>query len=602
MIRWKGLIAFVVIIGLIILFNLLFLDRIIKGVIEDQASLAVGARVDIGDLNSRIFGLSLDIRDLQVTNPDHPMRNAVQVGAVAFDMAAGPLLRKKVVIERMKVADLAFDTPRKTSGALPRKLQEKIEARKKTAASVQVEKRIEDCGLPDFSKLTDLKKRSAEELLAGVNLQSASFLGDYQKKVATTKADWEKRLAGLPTKQSIENDVKALQSLKDQRPRDVTQLQNYLEKVNTLQQKVNDTKKSLTEAQQQFQTEMGNLKTSLTDVEKLKDQDVKTVMGKLGIQIPSATDLICVLLGKDAARKVNSGIAWYRKLSTLIPPGKPKGEKEKPVSKPRLKGVDVQFPITRGYPDFLLELAEFSVRPGGKLGPDTLAFNKLAGQLRGLTTQPSLYGKPTTFNVEGSLTGGVAKGVMISGQLDHRAEPVNDRIDLNIQELNLEQPGGSQTESPLRLASGNLNIKGSLGAKGDTLNGQVSIDVRNPKVSVGPSAAVLSDLFKNMGAFDITLTIGGTLDQPSLAFSSSASKTLASGLENVVQTKLKGIQDDIKKTIASRVDKDLKGAAGENGNLEKFVQGELSSRLGLMSLSPAAAPSKDKKGILQLFK
>jgi len=601
MIRWKGLIAFAVIVGLILLFTLLFLDGIIKGIVEDQASLAVGARVDIGDLKFKVFGLSIDIRDVQVTNPEKPMRNAVQAGAIAVDLGAVPLLKKKVVIERMKVTDLAFDTPRKTSGVLPPRLQQKVEARKK---AVDVGKRVEDCALPDFSKLTDLKKRSSDELLAGVNLQSAAFLGDYQKKVVAAKSEWEKRLVALPTKESIQKDVKDLQSLKDQRPRDVTQLQSYLGRVNTLQQKVNDTKKSLTDAQQQFQTEMGNLKTSLKDVEKLKDQDLKAVMAKMGVQIPSTEDLICVLLGKDVAQKVNQGIAWYRKLSSSMPAGKPKSEKEKPEVKPRLKGVDVVFPVTRGYPDFLLELAEFSVQPGAKIGSDALSFDRLAGQLRGVTTQPSLYGQPATFKLEGSLAGGIAKELMISGQLDHRTEPVNDRIDLNIQEISVERLGGAKTETPLRLTSGNLNIKGSLGAKGDALNGQVTVDVRNPKVDVGSTATVLADLFKNMGSFDITMTIGGTLDQPSMALSSSAGKSLASGLENIVQARLKGLQDDLKKTIASRLDKDLNMANTENANLEKLIQGELSSRLNLASLSPAAAPSpsKEKKGILQLFK
>ena len=41
MIRWSGLIAFVIIVGLIAAFNLLFLDGIVKGIVEDQASLAV---------------------------------------------------------------------------------------------------------------------------------------------------------------------------------------------------------------------------------------------------------------------------------------------------------------------------------------------------------------------------------------------------------------------------------------------------------------------------------------------------------------------------------------------------------------------------------
>jgi uncharacterized protein (TIGR03545 family) len=600
MIRWKGLIAFAVIVGLIMLFNFLFLDRIIKGIVEDQASLAVGARVDIGDLKFSIFGLRFEIQNLQVTNPEQPMRNAVQIGSMAFDLAAVPLLRKKVVIEQMSVKDLAFGTPRKKSGALPRRIQKKLEVREK-AVDVDAGRRMEDCVLPDFSKIADIKKLSVKELLAGVDLQSVAFIGDYQKKLTSSKAVWEKRLAALPTQETIEKDVNALQNFKDQRPKDVTQLPAYLEKLNTLQQKMKETTKILTDAQQEFQKEIGSLKSSLKEVEKLKVQDLKTVMGKMGIQIPSSMDLICVLLGKDVARKVNGAVAWYRKLSTFMPPGKPKGEKEKPVEKPRLKGVDVQFPVTHGYPDFLLELAEFSVLPGKTLGSEAFAFNRLAGQLRGLTTQPSLYNKPTTFRLEGALAGNVAKGLIISGEIDHRTASPNDRIDLNIKELNIEQFTGSKTASPLRLTSGLLNINGYLGIRGEAMNGRVSVGVQNPKIDVGTTAPILADLFKNMGSFDVTMMIGGTIDQPSLTLSSNAEKTLASGLENIIQTRLKGIQDDLKNGIASRVDKDINAANAGTMDLEKLIQGGFSSRLSSVSLTPATVPSKEKKGILKLF-
>jgi uncharacterized protein (TIGR03545 family) len=597
MIRWSGLIAFVVIVGLITIFCLFFLDGIIKGIIEDQASLIVGAKVEIGDLRSKLLGLSVDIQNLQVANPEQPMRNTIEVGALAFDLGAAPLLRKKIVIERMKVMDLAWNTPRKTSGALPARLRKKLEARKKPSeVGATAEKRLEECVLPNFSILTDLKKRSPQDLLAGVNLQSVALLTDYPKKVSTTKETWEKRLKSLPTREGIESDLKSFQSLKDQRPKDLTQLPAYLEKVNALQQKINDTRKTLTTAQQDFQTEMNNLKTSLQEVEKLKDADVKTVMGKLGVQIPSATDLICVLLGRDMAHKVNWGLGMYRKFSQYTSKGKPKEEKEKPKPMPRLKGMDVRFPITRGYPDFLLELAEFSARPDVKRVPGVFAFQRLAGEIRGLTSHPALYGKPTTFKLDGSIVGDLAKEITLSGQLDHRKTLADDLIDLSVKGLRLEQTGApSLQESPLRLASALLNVNGSLRVKGDALDGRVLMDVLNPKVTVGSSAAILENLFKNMGSFDISLAIGGSLDQPSLGLSSSATKTLTSGLENLVQKEMKGLQDGIRNAISSRVDKDLTPARNETGNLEKLIQGELSSRLGLTSGTPTP---KGKKGLL----
>ncbi|MBN2687694.1 MAG: hypothetical protein JXR85_05900, partial [Deltaproteobacteria bacterium] len=61
MIRWGGLITFIVIIGLIAAFDLFFLDTIIEKSLERQGSLIVGARVDIGELDFSLFDLHLAI-------------------------------------------------------------------------------------------------------------------------------------------------------------------------------------------------------------------------------------------------------------------------------------------------------------------------------------------------------------------------------------------------------------------------------------------------------------------------------------------------------------------------------------------------------------
>lgn len=595
MIRWSGLIAFAVLVGLIITFNLFFLDRIVKGIIEDQASSLVGARVEIGDLRLKLLGLSVDIQSLQVANPEQPMRNTVEIGGLAFDLAAAPLLKKKVVIERMNVVDLAWNTPRKTSGALPAQLQRKLQPRKKTSEMAETaEKRVEECALPNFSSLTDVKKRSPEDLLAGVNLRSAAFLTEYPAKVSAAKATWAERLKSLPTREQIEKDLRNLQALKDQRPKDFSQLPASLEKANALQQKLNDTRKNLTAAQRDFQAEIQTLKTSLQEVEKLKDADVKSVLAKLGIHTPSGADLVCVLLGKDVARKVNWALDSYRQFNRYTTKGSPKAEEEKPKPVPRLKGADVRFPITQGYPDFLLETAEFSARPEVKRAPGVLAFEKLSGELHGLTSHPAIYGKPTTFKLSGSFAGGAAREVTLSGLIDHRKAPTDDRLGMNIQGLNVEQAGTpSPSDSPLQLTSALLNVNGDLRVKGETLDGLVQVNVLNPKVTVGPAAAFLGDLLKNMGSFDVTLSVGGTLDQPSLGLSSSATKSLTSGLENLVQNEMKGLQTGIRNAISSRVDKNLPAARNEVGSLEKTIQGELSSRLDLSGTTP-----KGTRGLL----
>jgi len=585
MIRWWGLIAFVIIVGLITAFNLIFLDSIIKRSLEKQASLLVGARVNIGDLSSRIFDLRVTIQNLEVTNPEQPMRNTVEAGTLSFDMAAGPLLKKKVVIEKMEVKDLAFNTARETSGALPDRLRKKLKTAKKPLdLSIPVRNRLEECVLPNFAAFSNLKKRSPKSLLENVHLQSSDFITGYRKKVLTTRKLWEKRLRELPSKESLENDLKSLQNLIDQRPDDITTLPAYLKKIATAKQRINSAKNSLAAAQRDFQTELGNLKTSLSrkKLEKLNDRDIKAVMAKLDIKVPSSEDLVCVLVGKKIAGKVNSAITWYRKINDLIPAGRAKGKKEKPRTVPRMKGVDVRFPVTRGYPDFLIEKTVFSARPDLQAEPGKLILSRLSGNLEGLTTQPVIYGMPTLFDLKGSLAGGKAEKITLSGTLDHRITPANDAINLTIVGLRVQPEHlAISDKSPLELTSAHLNINSNLRAIGEKLEGRVAMIIQNPKVTVGPEASILGNLFKNIETFDVIISIGGTLNQPSLTLSSSLTNTLGSRLQNVFRNKLKGLRTNLRKAIASRIDKDLKEAGRDTDSLEKLVLENLSERLNI---------------------
>ncbi len=586
MIRWPGLVAFVVIVGLITAFNLFFLDNIVKGALEKRASLIVGARVDIGDLAFKIFGLHIDIRNLEVTNPDNPMRNTFETKTVSFDLAAGPLLKKKIVIEKMGITDLAFDTARKTSGALPPRLVKKKKAAEKTPDSTAPAEKgqLDRCTLPNFAALSDLKKRSPEDLLGNANLKSSAFLADYRKKISETRASWEKRLEELPSKESLNADLKSLQELTDQRPKDITQMPAYLEKVNALRQKVNTSKNSLIAARKDFQAEIGGLRSSLSqnELEKLKTRDLTDVMATLNIKPPSTEDLVCVLIGKNIAKKVNFAITWYRKLNGFMPAGGQKGKTEKPRTVPRMKGTDVRFPITDSNPDFLIEEALFSGKPGLPAEPGKLVVTDLAGKLEGLTTQPAIYGKPAIINLKGSLAGGKAKGFIASGILDHRTTPAKDTVNLVIENLRLQPKDSLITDkSPLNLTSANLDVKSDVHVSGENLNGNVRMIIREPEVAVAPEASLLESLFKNIGAFNIVISIAGTLDRPSMTLSSSLTNTLNSRFQGIVKREMGDVEQSLKKAISSRLEKDLKESSSDTDNLEKSVMGSITDRLNI---------------------
>jgi uncharacterized protein (TIGR03545 family) len=602
MIRWSGLLAFVLIVGLMGIFTLFFLDGIIKGIIEDQASRIIGSQVNIGRLKLNLFSLKIDIRNIQIANPDDPMHNALEVGELTCDLVAMPLLKRKAVIQRMAVLDLALNTPRQTSGTLPPELgKEREDHTRPLDVGIEAPKKLKDCTLPDFSILNEVKRGVTQSFLDKAALPSSTFLEAYHRKISEVRTSWDQRLTDLPTPQEIKAQILSLRDLRDRPVREASQLPGYLKSVKAQQKKLADARESLTEAQKILQKEIEALRHFLNQGRDLKDRDFNALGSQLDLAPPSVEDLLCVLLGKEAALKVSRVIGWYETLSRFMHGGASPGESQEPVVAEtlRFRGAAVRFPVTGGYPKFLLEVAEFSVRPDGRKASERLAFAELAGELQGLTSHPVLYGKPTLFRLEGALTGELACGVGFSGEFDHRRTPHDDHIDLMIKDFKLEGTGKNTSgQLPLFLRSAFLDVNARLRIKDEGLEGQALVRIRQPSVDVGSEAMVLADFFNNLEAFDMNLSIGGTLRQPSMALTFPATKTLSPILQDTFQAQLKEIRKILKRAIDARIDQEMLAAKEEADALERRILDDLSRRIDLAEMAPAG--SNDPRTIQRL--
>jgi uncharacterized protein (TIGR03545 family) len=114
----KGLIAVIGFFILIALIWFVVVDWVVEMAIETQGTKAVGARVDVAGADLSLFPAGIEVRGLQVTNPDSPMRNALDVRRIYSDIELMPLIKRKVVIDNLRMEGIRLDTPRKTSGAV----------------------------------------------------------------------------------------------------------------------------------------------------------------------------------------------------------------------------------------------------------------------------------------------------------------------------------------------------------------------------------------------------------------------------------------------------------------------------------------------------
>ena len=120
MIRWSYLGPRLVVLALLWAAAAFALDPLLRRGVERAGSAAVGARVNVSGLSTKIFPPSLRLWGVAVADPEEPMRNLFEFRAASFAFEGRPLLEKKLVVGAAALEGLTLGTPRTASGALPR--------------------------------------------------------------------------------------------------------------------------------------------------------------------------------------------------------------------------------------------------------------------------------------------------------------------------------------------------------------------------------------------------------------------------------------------------------------------------------------------------
>lgn len=187
-IRWQGLVAFLGVTISICLILFLVVDTIVKRVIENSGTKIVGAKVELEKADMSLFPAGLTLFGLQVTDPEEPMKNAVEIGRIAGTLDSLQLLRRKVIVNEMSVEGVRFGTQRIRSGAIS----------KKTEKDGKDEKKNSIPGLP-IMKLPDI-----QVILGKENLQTVKLIQSIRTDIEGRKELWTKNITELPGKEKID--------------------------------------------------------------------------------------------------------------------------------------------------------------------------------------------------------------------------------------------------------------------------------------------------------------------------------------------------------------------------------------------------------------
>lgn len=568
-IRWKGVIAFIAVAGLISIFWFLLVDLYVEHAIEKTGTAIVGAKVELDSADLSLIPLGLTLHRLQITKPDEPLKNAIEVKRIAFRINSLNLLRRKIIIEEMATEGIQLGTHRKTSGALHKAKPKEAPQESKLARF--------SANLPDVKGLLEKE-----------NLESVKLANSLKEEMQSSRSIWEKKLTELPGKEKIETYKKRIAELRSKGEKGMTGMLGTATEVAALKNEIEADIKLLNDAQSQYGEKLATFNKQMSAVLKAPENDLKRLKEKYGLTSEGFGSYSHILFGEKVGRWTKQIIYWHKKIEPLVEHAKA-AEGKPSTSKPiRAKGVDVHFVERQPLPDFLIKLINASV---------SLKAGDLSGKIMNITTEQSTLGIPLTFAFAGEKLHAI-DSVRFEGNINH-INPLQskDTIKLALNNYKITEHSLIEGEMPIKINAATASISLDTAISGEKIDAAISGNLKALKLSAGKDGEtdkfrkILASALQEIKEISFTVKIKGDVDNYSVDITSDA--------ENIIKKAFKDqfgkLAESWEKELASAV-KDKTGVEiqGLKTGLANFslTEGELKGRnMDMNSLLKELVPS-----------
>jgi uncharacterized protein (TIGR03545 family) len=562
-IRWQGVVAFVILGGLLAAVWWLVVDRVVKSMIEQTGTAVIGAKVELEAADVTLLPLGLTLSHLQITNPDEPMTNAVEIARIAAAVDALNLLRRKIIMEGMTVEGLRLNTPRQTSGAVAERPDQKEAS----------EKGGERFSLPAV-ELKDPKAILDQEL---AGLKSLKLVEGLQADVQADKAKWQQRIAELPDKATFTEYRKRIESLKSATKGGLGGVLGGLEEVQRIQADLKRDLDRITGAKQELEQTVASLKKRAAEAAKTPQEDVARLLDKYALSGQGLANLTRALFAGPLTEYVETALRWHRRLEPFLNrPTEKKAEVEviKPV---RGAGVDVRFKERAPLPDLLIKKAHVSVE---------LLAGTIQGRIDNITPDQQILGAPLTFAFAGQKLKDL-DSITLDGAVNrvNPAKPV-DNATLRVAAFRLDhlELGGDGTSLSLKQGLADLDARAMLAGTG--LNATVGSRVRSvqmaggEKLAPGPVGEAIAGALADVKAFQLKATVAGTQEHYDVTLASDIDEVLKDAVGKQAKAQVTKLEGQLRSAIDETVTAQLQDVQKNLGGFDPLVQ-ELVGRLNI---------------------
>lgn len=559
-IRWQGLIVFCFFIALICLFTFFFANGIIVTVVETMGSKIVGARVDLDGADLSFLPVGLELSGLQITNPDKPLRNIVEIDRLAMAIDPIQLLRRKIIIDEMVADGIRPDTPRKKSGAMP-----EYSARAKSA--------VPENNAKGF-KMPEIKIPDAREVLAREELTTINLATEFQTQIKADREKWQQRLAELPNQEKLAQYKARLGKIKS--GSGLAGLLGGATELLAVKEEIQTDLNRLNTAQQEFSQISTTYQNRLAIIQQAPRQDIKRLSDKYSLSANGLANLSPLLFGDKTGRMVEQTLSWYAKLKPLLERHK-EPESDSEIIRPvRGKGVSVRFREEDPLPDFLIRNIAASIQ---------VAAGSFAGTIKNVTPDQDVLGLPLSFTFGGESLQGL-RSISFNGILDHiTPDRSRDTMNIAIEGYSIaEGTTGAAENKPATITGGLLDLSAQVVLQQQAVNANIQANLKEANFSGSTdqpgdiASQAITAALSGVSNVSVKAVISGTMANYKIELSSDLDKILKQAVANTIKDQTAKFEQTLKDGVMAQVKDPLAAAGGSFSDFGNISQ-ELKARL-----------------------
>ncbi len=554
-------------------------DHYLERALEYQLEQLAEARVEIDNFHFSILGLQCGWDRLQIANKRNPWRNILETDKAELDFETRPLFWRKLIIREMTLTNVRSSSPRATDGTLPYEIVDEPGIVDEVFDSVQ--KQMRELPLFDLSGLG--KTLNLDSL---VNVKNLASVQSYHKLRAFADSSYTSWKTGFEPQSYMKRaeEIKAeVTGLNVDQVKGVAALVSTLDKLKGIQTKVTTLKDDVENKKQTLENTIATVQGQALGAQNSLKEDIERAQRLAKLQDIDTRQLSLMLFGAPAVQRVQQVLDYVALGRKYLPMAQAAMTSSKLEAPPRFEGQDLHFPFHYRYPRFLAREVKLS---GATAGGDTSRGYFLSGEIKNLTNQPTVSGKPTQFKIDFQRIAG--NQYTMSGNFDHTTNVPKDSLWISANNFglgNIKLPSNKHFPHGLAANEGDVTLSGFF--VGDALD--LRLNLAAAPVSFDFSTTpkdMISNLVQNVLAGFTRLELGvqlqGAASNYAMSIHSNLDNVLADQLKKVVGEKLAEARLQIETRVRAEVDKRRKEAEALIENYKQSLTAEMQKVRGLV--------------------